>query len=94
MISQRKMAWCSVSICSRVMMLVELQSGRVLLRVKWSVVSNAIVPHDYETKGESFCMAIRLNRRYRGNGGHCMFRCWHVMVRADATLLIVLRSGE
>ena len=65
------MAWCSVSICWRVMLLVEMQSGRVLLRVKWSVVSNAIVPHDHEVKGESFCMAIWLTRRYRGSGGHC-----------------------
>jgi hypothetical protein len=63
MMSQRKRAWCRLSICWRVMLLVGIRSGRVLSGVRWSIVSSAIVPHDQGAKGESFYMAIRLTRR-------------------------------
>ncbi len=61
--SQRKRAWCRLSICWRVMMLVGMRAGRVLLSVRCSVVSIAMVPHDHGSRGESFCIAIRWTRR-------------------------------
>ena len=63
MMSQCKRAWCRLSICWLVILLVGMRSGRVLPRVGWSIVSNATVPHDQEAKGESFYIAIRLTRR-------------------------------
>jgi hypothetical protein len=63
MMSQRRMAWCSVSIWWRVMLFVAMRSGRLLPRVRCSSVSIAIVPHDQEGAGASFCMAMRLTLR-------------------------------
>ncbi len=42
--SQRKRAWCKLSIYWRVILLVGMRSGRVFPRVRYSVVSIAIVP--------------------------------------------------
>ncbi len=61
--SQRKRDWCRLSICWRVIMLLGMRSGRVFPRVRCSVVSIAIVPHDYCSRGESFCIAICLTLR-------------------------------
>ncbi len=61
--SQRKRAWCKLSICWRVILLVGMRYGRVFPRVKCSVVSIAIVPHDHGSRGESFCIAIRWTHR-------------------------------
>ena len=63
MMSQRKRAWCKLSICWRVILLVGMRSKRVLPMVRWSIVSIAYVPYDQEAKGESFYIAIRLTRR-------------------------------
>jgi len=63
MMSHLKMAWCSVSIWWRVMLFVAMASGRMVPRVRCSCVRIAIVPHDQEGMGASFCMAIRLTIR-------------------------------
>ena len=63
MMSHRRVAWCSVSIWWRVMLFVAMRSGRMLLRVRCSSVRIAIVPHDQEGMGSSFCMAMRLTIR-------------------------------
>jgi hypothetical protein len=57
--SQRKRAWCRLSMCWRVMLLAGMRSDRVFPRVRCSVVSIAMVPHDHGSRGESFCIAIR-----------------------------------
>ena len=63
MMSHRSVAWCSVSIWWRVMLFVEMRCGRMLPRVRCSSVRIAIVPHDQEGMGSSFCMAMRLTIR-------------------------------
>ena len=63
MMSKRKMSWCRVSICCRVMLFVAMRSGRMLPRVRCSSVRIAVVPHDQGGTGASFCMAIRLTLR-------------------------------
>ena len=63
MMSQCRMAWCSVSICWRVMLFVSMRFGHMFPRVRWSKVRIAIVPHDHEGNGASFCMAIRWTLR-------------------------------
>ena len=63
MMSQCRMAWCSVSICWRVMLSVSMRSGRMFPRVRWSKVRIAIVPHDHEGNGASFCMDTRWTLR-------------------------------
>jgi len=63
MTSQRKRAWCRLSISWLVILLLGMRSWRALPRVRWSIVSIAIVPHDQGAKGESFCITIRLTRR-------------------------------
>ena len=57
--SHCKRAWCRLSICWRVMLFAGMRSGRVFPRVRCSVVSIAMVPHDHGSRGESFCIAIR-----------------------------------
>ncbi len=49
--SHRKRALCKLSICWRVILMVGMRPERVFPRVRCSVVSIAIVPHDHGSRG-------------------------------------------
>ena len=64
-----------------------LLSGRIRPKVRWRVLSIAIVPHDHEGKGESFCMAIRLTLWNGGRCGTSILWCKYAVASAVDMLL-------
>ncbi len=68
-------------------------SGRICPKVRWRIVSIAIVPHDHAASGESFWMAMRFTLRTgerRGTG-----KLWYRYAVASAMdmLFVIMWVG-
>ena len=69
-------------------------SNRICPRVRWRVVSIAIVPHDHAARGKSFWMAMRSTLRKGGRGGTDRLLCRYVVAITVEMLFVMEWVGE
>ena len=67
--------------------------GRIRPKVRWRIVSIAIVPHDHAACGKSFWMAMWFILRNGGRRGTGMLWCRYVVASAVDMLHVIKRVG-
>jgi len=72
------------------MLSVFMLSGRIFPKVRWRIVSIAIVPHDHAACGKSFWMAMRFTMRNGGKRGTGRLWCRYVVASAVDMLFVFM----